>query len=325
MCKLLAQLPGLHGVAHVRGVQQRVRDHLAVLAQHLGPLLAQLRTFKVLRMHLEEQGKLFDHFVVLCDISVEDSLDDASPHSFVFTLLDLGKHVRFRVAEQLEELRAVHVLQGRPVVVHHRDVVPYLHQEGVVEAHVAQVVADGGNRQPELLGLGEEAPRINELEAQGQGVLNVQCVREVVVRVGRVQPLGLHDEVHHDALLADHLDVVGTALESEDDVGRQVDLLVPVGQEGVEELGVQGLLDALRDLLDGVEQVRALVRRRRQHHARRPLAGAGRLGLRGLLGGVPALHPAHHERAVLVRVLVVGVHGLGGERGDGHELCDGLL
>mmetsp|Transcript_69202 Transcript_69202/g.214800 ORF Transcript_69202/g.214800 Transcript_69202/m.214800 type:complete len:418 (-) Transcript_69202:507-1760(-) len=109
--------------------------------------------------------------------------------------------------------------------------------------------------------------------------------------------------------------------------------MVPIGRQRVEVGGHEAHLQALRQALRLLQDPRTLLSGRALEGQAHGGLGAEAEGLGGDVDAapqaaarlLPALHPAHDDVPVLVHDLVVHRRRPRRERGDGHELRDGLL
>mmetsp|Transcript_128401 Transcript_128401/g.363356 ORF Transcript_128401/g.363356 Transcript_128401/m.363356 type:complete len:545 (-) Transcript_128401:384-2018(-) len=170
-----------------------LREHLD-LGRAVGPLCAVLWLgSKHLGVHLVRHLQVLYHGLMDHHIGVEDGLDAVFPHFFVILLRELPEDIRRGVRCDGVELRAVHVLERRPVVVLDRHLVANLREEAVVHARMPDVVGNRGNKDGELFQIAEVCLRPDEPHEAGSAVKHVQCMGEVV-------------EGHVQILLLDSLD-----------------------------------------------------------------------------------------------------------------------
>mmetsp|Transcript_19014 Transcript_19014/g.53637 ORF Transcript_19014/g.53637 Transcript_19014/m.53637 type:complete len:270 (+) Transcript_19014:620-1429(+) len=151
------------------------------------------RDVEHVRVHLVQHLQLLHHGEVVDVVRVQDRVDARLPDLPVLLLVEHPERGRLGLVDDLEELRAVHVLQRRVVVVPDRQLVGRLEEEGVVEARVAHVVAHGADDQRvPLVGAQERVGRAQVQEPE-HAVGHVHRVVPVVVRDLRRVPVGAGD------------------------------------------------------------------------------------------------------------------------------------
>mmetsp|Transcript_68695 Transcript_68695/g.212383 ORF Transcript_68695/g.212383 Transcript_68695/m.212383 type:complete len:256 (+) Transcript_68695:489-1256(+) len=225
-----------------------------------------------LRVHLVDHLQLLDHVLVVHHVGVQDGLNGLLPRLLV---LLLGQHleaVGLRVLHDGVELRAVHVLQRRLVVVLHGQLVARLREEAIVHAGVAQVVAERRDEERVLLELREEEVGAHHPEHLRDPVDHVHCVGEAVEGVRGILLLATLHKLLQRLVVARRADealALSGVVEVRDCIDRcRVALRVREG-EGREGPGREDLLTDANVLeLDLVDRVR---RRRAEGDARAAL------------------------------------------------------
>mmetsp|Transcript_69408 Transcript_69408/g.165380 ORF Transcript_69408/g.165380 Transcript_69408/m.165380 type:complete len:265 (+) Transcript_69408:269-1063(+) len=149
---LLADRKGLQRVRHVREVQEELQPLQRVLLHHLFQVLRHevscpsLSVTKV-RRHFVDLADLANHLEVVDVVGVQNRCDADPPGLLLCFLVHLLKDICLLFCRYLEELRAVHVLQRRLVIVAQRQVITQLHEEGVGPTLVPDVVAQRSHQQ----------------------------------------------------------------------------------------------------------------------------------------------------------------------------------
>mmetsp|Transcript_91308 Transcript_91308/g.258619 ORF Transcript_91308/g.258619 Transcript_91308/m.258619 type:complete len:1051 (+) Transcript_91308:350-3502(+) len=189
----LAEPEGLRGVGDVAEVEQRdaqVPAHVRAAEEvddlprreldAAGPVHL-LSGVEELGVDLVERLELLDHGEVVLVVGVEHGLDADPPGFGVLGPRELAEDGRLGLARELEEPRAVHALERRLVVVAQRELVRGLHEEGVAEARVPDVVADSAHEEREALQGPQVVLRARELEGAEEGEGHVHGVGPAVV------------------------------------------------------------------------------------------------------------------------------------------------
>mmetsp|Transcript_55280 Transcript_55280/g.155554 ORF Transcript_55280/g.155554 Transcript_55280/m.155554 type:complete len:496 (+) Transcript_55280:271-1758(+) len=324
-----AHLEGPHWVRDVSGMQQHAAQHapgvrlphgftelsrrpdITAVRAVLRPLVQVPRAQEQLLVHLPEHLQPLHQHHVVCAVCVEDRLDADAADLPVLLPGERREDRGPRRLEDLEEARAVHVLQGRRVVVADRELVRRLDQEIIVDPHVANVVADGADQQRALFERRHQvAGPVVHVQPREQHVRHVDGVRPVVV-LGGLQVLARHgvDEGRHGVLPADQ-HPASAVLEQ---VGAHLAVLCPVKLQGVET-----------PFPDGLHASRSLKADRVEHHVHlAPLADlGGRLRALGRRHGVRVLA---HLAKVLERLLVVGLRSPHSDLAERRQLAHDAL
>mmetsp|Transcript_94654 Transcript_94654/g.291836 ORF Transcript_94654/g.291836 Transcript_94654/m.291836 type:complete len:210 (-) Transcript_94654:359-988(-) len=149
----LGVLPGPGRVTHISHMQERVRqENLILLFGHHSQVLLAVAAHEGLPALSADLVQRDLKGGVLGDVCPHDGLDHELPQSSELRLWEVPKDVGALHAKDLKELAAVHVLQGRRVIVPDGQVVVCLHQEDIAEAGMPQVVGEGSCRQRKPLG-----------------------------------------------------------------------------------------------------------------------------------------------------------------------------
>mmetsp|Transcript_69591 Transcript_69591/g.163442 ORF Transcript_69591/g.163442 Transcript_69591/m.163442 type:complete len:324 (-) Transcript_69591:34-1005(-) len=135
-------------------------------------------------------------------VCMQDGRNSHLPGLLVELLRGLSESVCLGILTDLEQLRAVHVLQRRLVVVADGQLMSRLDEEGVRLAKVPHVVAQRRHQQRILLGWTQPQPPGSEAHESEDRVQHVTGVGEAVV--GNIQVLRFHrlDEGREDTVLA---------------------------------------------------------------------------------------------------------------------------
>jgi len=96
-------------------------------------------------VHLAEGLHGLEHAEVVSVVRVQDGLDADRPDLLLLLSRQPPEHITLGHLEDLEHRGAMHVLQGRLVVVADGEFVRGLHNEIVVQPRVADVVADAAH------------------------------------------------------------------------------------------------------------------------------------------------------------------------------------
>mmetsp|Transcript_36763 Transcript_36763/g.84879 ORF Transcript_36763/g.84879 Transcript_36763/m.84879 type:complete len:236 (-) Transcript_36763:1680-2387(-) len=179
---------GVGDIARVEDAVQHLRLRVLVRedfnlrrANHkLPPLITFWLCRKHLRVHLEEHLKVFNHGLVRHHVRVKDGLDAVLPDLLILLLGQVVEDIGLWFAGDRVELRAMHVLQGRPVVVLHGQLMANFREKAVVHARMSNVMANGGDKQRELFQFRKEASRGDATKDSRHSVEHVNGVREAM-------------------------------------------------------------------------------------------------------------------------------------------------
>mmetsp|Transcript_40870 Transcript_40870/g.122132 ORF Transcript_40870/g.122132 Transcript_40870/m.122132 type:complete len:399 (+) Transcript_40870:88-1284(+) len=178
---------GLQGVGDVREVQEELVPERDVPAEHLrdvalhGALGVPRLRVAPLGAHLVGPPDLLDYLGVLRVVGVQDGRDAHRAGPPVGLPGKAPEDVPDGVAAEVEELGAMHVLQGRAVVVPKSQIMRRLHQEGVVQPRVPNVMADSTHNEGEPFEVAEDALCCAHVQQPEDAVRDVDRVVPVVV------------------------------------------------------------------------------------------------------------------------------------------------
>mmetsp|Transcript_136698 Transcript_136698/g.292009 ORF Transcript_136698/g.292009 Transcript_136698/m.292009 type:complete len:323 (-) Transcript_136698:835-1803(-) len=113
-------------------------------------------------------------------VCVEDGIDDDVAHVTARLRVKVHEDRGGRISSNFEEPRAMHVLQGRAIIVAERQVVLGLDEEVVALPKVPDVVAESGHRQREECLRIEESVHLAHLENAVQRECHIHRVHPVV-------------------------------------------------------------------------------------------------------------------------------------------------
>mmetsp|Transcript_12335 Transcript_12335/g.43455 ORF Transcript_12335/g.43455 Transcript_12335/m.43455 type:complete len:315 (+) Transcript_12335:588-1532(+) len=207
------------------------------------------RTFDLvgehLLVHLVRHLQVLHHCSVSHHVRVENDFDAILPRLLVLLLGQLAEDVHERVRNNGVQLRAMHVLQWRAVVVLQCELVANLRQKAVVHAWMSQVVRYGCNQQDVLFQVREEGLRGDDVHEARGAVRNIHRMGEVVEWDGEVLPLhGAHEALEALLLVLRRHEAVACFVEARDRKDSQRRALGLRQWEGIE---APRLVDLLGD------------------------------------------------------------------------------
>mmetsp|Transcript_45694 Transcript_45694/g.75122 ORF Transcript_45694/g.75122 Transcript_45694/m.75122 type:complete len:255 (+) Transcript_45694:229-993(+) len=165
-----------------------------------------------------------DVFTVADHVCAQNDLHDASTCDLVVSLFKDLQDVGRGITENLEKSGAMQVFQDRLVVVLQSQGMGGLHQELIVDAQVAHVMAKGSHQQPKDRHLGEDGVGLDAVKVEPDFGQDVQPMTEVMKGIGLVFALNHRDELDEGLLHALSPDPSSTAARVGHDVQRHAAL-----------------------------------------------------------------------------------------------------
>mmetsp|Transcript_90879 Transcript_90879/g.261883 ORF Transcript_90879/g.261883 Transcript_90879/m.261883 type:complete len:402 (-) Transcript_90879:1379-2584(-) len=150
------------------------------------------RGIQYLGIHLVHHLHLLDHREVLRIIGVQNGVDADLAHLAKLLLLQRRENAALGLGGELEQPRAMHILEGRAVVVAERKLMRRLDEEGVVQPRMPDIMADSADEQGVPLATAEASVPGADPQQPVHAMRDVDGVEPVVIWASLDVP-GLRD------------------------------------------------------------------------------------------------------------------------------------